>query len=190
MACGFIRMAVLRSGELTLLTAQNEMPNEKCTGVVHSIKEHFAGIDPTVSKTDEWVYLPREALSDVDWRALQIGDWVSYTPAKGPEGKIRAMNAVRITPSDAGKQQRLLQSYSNEPSMANGVNPRSHRLDGHTSKQAKQLYKLGAMSREDYFGNMSENGLQSVARSHGLAYEPGKRVEIVRGILDSLDQDQ
>jgi hypothetical protein len=86
------------------------------------------------------------------------------------------------------RQARLCERYSATPSMAGGVNPRSHRLDGLTYGEAKRLLRSGRMSPRDWYLNMSENGLQQVLGRLGLKSNPGDREATVRALLDKLNE--
>ena len=82
--------------------------------------------------------------------------------------------------------ERQLTIYRNVNGMSGGSNPRSHRLDGLSSKKAKARLKRGQMSQKDYFLNMSENGLRTAA---GENFVEGDREATIRKHLESIRND-
>lgn len=148
--------------------------------------DRYAFLAPLVARSADFIYLSRSRLTHGDWSALQPGCWIEFELASGPNG-LFALEAMLITPSLEDRQRRLLLAYSKTHAMAEGVNPRSQRLDGLTGVQAKNLHSRGFMTRDQFYGWMSENGLQSVAKSWGVAYTPGEREAVVRGILAAIE---
>ena len=157
-------------------------------GIVNSVHDQgFAFLAPLVAGSEGFIFLHHTELKQGVWKTLQPGCWIEFDLFNGPRG-WSAKGAAIVTPSLEERQQRLLIAYSETHGMSGGANPRSQRLDGLTGTQAKRLCDRGYMTVDQFYGWMSENGLQAVAGSYGIQYIPGEREAVIRGILALIEE--
>ena len=163
-----------------------EEETEDRLGKINSVHEHHVFVTPEVRNSNEFIYVSKSAFSNSDLDDLKVGGWVKLSGIHATEKGLRARAAVKHDPSENELMRRQLIRYSKTHSMAKGVNPRSQRSDGFDGEEAKKMMRRGAMSLDDYYGHMSENGLQSVAKSYGTPFVPGSREANIRAILEAV----
>ncbi len=152
---------------------------------INSVHEDHAFVAPEIRNSNEFIYVSKRAFSNSDLDRLKVGGWVKLSGIHATEEGLRAKAAVMHDPSETELVRRQLGLYSKTPSMAKGVNPRSQRSDGLDGGEAKKMKNRGAMSLDDYYGHMSENGLQAAAKVKGIPFIPGRREANIRAILEA-----
>ena len=161
--------------------------------------EPYVWIRPLTKGANDWVRLEEKnftgALIELDDK-LNPSDRAERKPVYlkfdlnfkmvGSKQMFFAENAQFIEPTIDELLLRLKKCYAATPSMSDGKNPSSMRIDGWTQAEAKRALQKGMMGREEYEMGKSENGLRGTLGPD--AREHRDRESLVREILKRLDQ--
>ena len=162
------------------------IPARRICGVIEAIQANQGvWLSPLQKDSREQVWIAMAEIKEVAGRRVRVGAWIECDLLVASDAPM-GVRAEVIEPTPLQRQARLCERYSETPSMARGVNPRSHRLDGLTYDEAKRLWKSRRMSDRDWYLNMSENGLQQHLKRAGLDGLVGDREFIVRQLLEQL----
>ena len=162
------------------------LPSRRTCGVIEAIEPNQGvWLSPLTKDSREQVWLAMAEIDPATKSRVKVGAWIEFELLVASAAPIAIRGRV-IEPTPLQRQARLCERYSATPSMAGGTNPRSHRLDGLTSDEARGLLKRGRMTQRDYYLNMSENGLQQHLTRAGLTGHRGDRESIVCQLLAQL----
>jgi hypothetical protein len=162
------------------------IPTRRICGVIETVKANQGvWLSPLQKDSRDQVWIAMAEIKEVAGRRVRVGAWIECDLLLASESPIGVRGEI-IQPTPLQRQARLCERYSATPSMAGGVNPRSHRLDGLTYGEAQRLLRSGRMSPRDWYLNMSENGLQQHLNRAGLDGLVGDRESIVRQLLEQL----
>lgn len=162
------------------------IPTRRICGVIETVKANQGvWLSPLQKDSRDQVWIAMAEIKEVAGRRVRVGAWIECDLLVASESPVGVRGEI-IEPTPLQRQARLCERYSATPSMAGGVNPRSHRLDGLTYGEAKRLLRSGRMSPRDWYLNMSENGLQQHLNRAGLDGLVGDRESIVRQLLEQL----
>ncbi len=167
------------------------MKNDRKLGIIRSVNpgRGFGIIEPQHMYSSESLFFHQNDLLGGTIGEMKQGDWVDFVEGPMRRGRKSAVEVKSASPRMEDKIDRQIEKYETVPSMRKGVNPRSQRLDGLTSDEARKLRRHGQMDDSDYFGNMSVNGLMSIYRNCQRE-DLTEREILMRSMVESVLKDR